>query len=141
MRRRIAATLATLTLGTAAALLPSSPAFAANDSFWAYTTDHCGAIEFVDSGTYSDGSTNDDFFKIHDYCTDGHGVRATVVFDYESTYTKYNGLGYAGPPVYWDPWTNVLTGENISMEVCLVDGASDTTGAKCGWADHTSIDG
>lgn len=141
MRRALVA----FAVAAGATTIPAHPAFAAvNDSFWAYTTDRCGAIEFVDSGTYSNGTTNDDFFKVHDYCTDGHGVIAQADFIYLSggsmDYTKYNGTGYNAPPVYWDP-SNVKGGDEIFVTVCLVDGGSDTTWDKCGTHDHTSVDG
>jgi hypothetical protein len=141
MHKAIRTAMVAAAAAMSAVLLMPTAAHAVNDSFWVYTSDGCGALEFVDNGTYSDGSTNDDFFKVHDYCTDGHGVLGIVVLNDESRATKYNGLGYAGPPVYWDPFGNILTNERVYMEVCLVDGGSDQTGDKCRWNEHIMVDG
>jgi hypothetical protein len=123
-------------------VLMSSPASAAvNDSFTASTDNGCGTSEYVDNGTWSNGQAKDDFIKVHDYCADGHGVRADVWLNGVYLGSKYNGLGQAGPPVYWDPWSNVVAGDFIEMLVCLVDGPNDTTGDRCGYASRTSADG
>lgn len=123
-------------------VVAASPASAAvNDDFSASTTDGCGVANFDDNGTWPDGSTNDDFVVVHDYCADGHGVKAYAWLNFASLGSKYNGLGYAGPPVYWDPFGNVRAGDFIELMVCLVDGPSDPTPDKCGYASRTSADG
>jgi hypothetical protein len=123
-------------IGTAA---PASAAI--DDSFVTYTTDGCGAANFVDYGTWPDGSTNDDYAVVHDYCSDGHGVRAYAWLDGFYLGSKYNGNGHAGAPVYWDPFGNVLAGDVVGLQVCLVDGSGDTTPSKCVYAEHVSQDG
>jgi hypothetical protein len=81
---------------------------------------------------------------IHDYCADGHGVMAYVEVD-DSGYWfhQYNGNGLAGAPVVWDPFLhgNVKAGQKVELEVCLVDGATDLTGSRCGAASRRSADG
>lgn len=125
-----------------------------DDGFRAVTTDAggCGVAEFVDYGAGAPGGgDNDDYVVIHDYCSDGHGVKAyawLVVATTSGTQTtylgaKYNGNGLAGTPVYWDPFPSneVWPGETVALKVCLVDGNSDPTASKCGENRRTSQDG
>src|SRR3569833_3101434 len=109
-----------------------------NDDFSIPTTDACGRVDFVDfgPGDPSNSANNDDYFVIHDLCPDSHGIRASYnltrngsVID---TGTKYNGNGFDGPPVYWDPFPsgNVSGGDVLDVTVCLVDGPNGT-GFKC----------
>lgn len=126
----------------AAVVLGASPASAAvNDNFAASTTDGCGVANFIDYGTWPSGSANDDYVVVHDYCSDGHGIRAFAYRNGSFLGSRYNGNGLAGAPVYWDPFGNVVGGDFVELVVCLVDGSSDTTGAKCGYASRTSADG
>jgi len=127
-----------------ATLLMASPAAAAyDDGFTVPTTDGCGRVDFVDYGEGAPGGgNNDDYLVIHDFCADGHGVRAFALYNYASLGSKYNGNGLAGSPVVWDPIGNIGANEVISVRVCLFDGAGDTTGARCsGWVDHVMVDG
>jgi hypothetical protein len=79
---------------------------------------------------------------IHDYCADGHGVRAHVSVDGRDSWSwQYNGNGLAGAPVVWDPFPNVKADQVVYLVVCLVDGASDPTGSRCGEASRRSADG
>lgn len=123
------------------ALTAGSASAAVNDDFSATTTDGCGVADFDDNGTWPDGSTNDDFVVVNDYCPDGHGVIAYAWLNGAYKGSKYNGLGYSGPPVYWDPFGNVHAGDFVELEVCLVDGSGDPTPAKCGYSSHVSADG
>jgi hypothetical protein len=116
-----------------------------NDNFNASTTDGCGVANFIDYGPGAPGGgNNDDYVVIHDYCADGHGVMAYVEVD-DSGYWfhQYNGNGLAGAPVVWDPFLhgNVKAGQKVELEVCLVDGATDLTGSRCGAASRRSADG
>jgi hypothetical protein len=85
------------------------------------------AAEFVAHGT--DG---DDYIVIHDLCGDGHGVKAYAWIDGAYFGSMYNGNGLAGAPVIWDPFIDVVGGENVGLKVCLVDGNSDPTASSCG---------
>ena len=137
---RLAAAAACAALSTG--ILAAAPASASiDDGFSVSTTDGCGATNFVDYGTWPNGSTNDDYAVVHDYCGDGHGVRAYAWLNGFYLGSKYNGNGLAGAPVYWDPFGNVLAGDTVALEVCLVDGSGDTTPSKCVIAAHTSQDG
>ena len=45
----------------------------------------------------------------------------------------YNGKGN-GSVIVWDPFLsfgNVVAGDVVVLTVCLMDGAGDTTGARC----------
>lgn len=116
-----------------------------SDSFTVKTTDGCGSVEFVDNGTLN-GSTNDDFFLIHDLCSDGHGVRAVISVldrgDFVNFVTSpiFNGNGLAGNPVSFDPG-DITAGQVMIVRVCLVDGSGDTTPFNCAVGEHTSVDG
>jgi hypothetical protein len=138
-------------------LLMAGPAQAAsNDDFSATTTDGCGAVNFIDYGPGADGGgDNDDYLVIHDYCGDGHGVKAWAWITQNTTQGpltfylggKYNGNGSAGDPVIWDPFKdfnpdeNVAKGDIVGLKVCLVDGNTDSSPTKCDTANHTSADG
>ena len=142
-RRALVVVLASLLL--VAGLHLSTASAAVNDDFNASTTDGCGVANFIDYGPGAPGGgNNDDYVVIHDYCADGHGVMAYVEVD-DSGYWfhQYNGNGLAGAPVVWDPflWGNVKAGQKVELEVCLVDGASDLTGSRCGAASRRSADG
>lgn len=134
-------------------VLAAGPASAAtSDNFSAHTTDsgHCGYVNFIDYGEGAPGGgNNNDYLVVHDYCADGHGVKAWVWW-YDSSGTllyygsAYNGNSAAGAPVYWDPFAalgNTIKGDRISLKVCLSDGNSDPTASNCGTASHVSADG
>ncbi|MFL6296103.1 MAG: hypothetical protein ACJ75M_09815 [Actinomycetes bacterium] len=142
-KRALVVVLASLLL--VAGLHLSTASAAVNDNFNASTTDGCGVANFIDYGPGAPGGgNNDDYVVIHDYCADGHGVMAYVEVD-DSGYWfhQYNGNGLAGAPVVWDPflWGNVKAGQKVELEVCLVDGATDLTGSRCGAASRRSADG
>ena len=112
-----------------------------DDSFTVYTLDGCGSIEFVDHGPGKPGGgDNDDYAVIHDLCGDGHGVKAWAWVN-GVLHEQYNGNGLAGAPVIWDPFGNVIPGQDIALKVCLVDGNDDPTPSKCGSATVPSRDG
>jgi hypothetical protein len=138
---RAALFTATLTLGSVASGANHAAA-AFDDSFTVYTTDGCGAVDFVDHGPGAPGGgDNDDYAVIHDYCADGHGVRATGLHNARYLGRKYNGNGLAGAPVVWDPFPNVLTNDRVELEVCLVDGSNDLSPSRCDSWFMFSIDG
>jgi hypothetical protein len=122
----------------------STASAAVNHDFAALTTDECGVANFIDYGPGAPGGgNNDDYVVIHDYCADGHGVRAYVEVD-DSGYwwNQYNGNGLAGAPVVWDPFGNIKAKQKVTLEVCLVDGPLDPReGSRCGYASHRSADG
>lgn len=127
----------------------SSPAVAAvNDSFSVSTTSGgCGATDFVDYGPGAPGGgNNDDYLVIHDYCSDSHGVRGYAWKNGVFFGSRYNGNGLAGAPVVFDPFThaggtNVVGGDLITIQACLVDGANDTTPFRCDDRSNFSADG
>jgi hypothetical protein len=149
--------LVAATLGVGLAGLATGPAAAAvNDDFSAETIDWCGAVDFVDYGPGAPGGgNNDDYLVIHDYCGDEHGVKAWASVTQRTTAgnltfplgSKYNGNGLSGSPVYWDPFkdfnpdSNLVSGDIVTLRVCLVDGNNDPTPASCGTATHTMADG
>jgi hypothetical protein len=128
-------------------LLASTPASAAvNDDFQASTSNGaCGVVNFIDFGPgAAGGGDNDDYLVVHDYCSDGHGVKAYAWLDGIDLGTKYNGNGLAGAAVVWDPFKpfdNVVPGDVVHIRVCLVDGANDPTPSQCDDAEHVSVDG
>ncbi|MBE8518894.1 hypothetical protein ILP97_15450 [Amycolatopsis sp. H6(2020)] len=133
-------------LALGSAVLAATPASAAyDDSFTVSTTDGCGAVDFVDYGAGAPGGgNNDDYAVVHDYCGDGHGVKAWAWLDGVLIGSKYNGNGLAGDPVVWDPFAaygNVIAGDSVGLKVCLVDGNGDTTPARCASKTRTSVDG
>ena len=121
---------------------------AVDDSFVVPTTDGCGRADFVDfgPGDPSNPANNDDYIVIHDLCADGHGVIAFASLTRAGTTqglgSRYNGNGLAGDPVFWDPFPsgNVVTGDFLEIEVCLVDGPSGTP-FNCEFFVGTSVDG
>jgi hypothetical protein len=150
LRRRVVAIAAAV---SATILFSATAAFAANDDFSAATTDGCGVANFIDYGPgAAGGGNNDDYVVIHDYCSDGHGVRAYVWIQGEYWGDQYNGNGLAGSAVVWDPFrlwggsANLTAGTDVRIEVCLVDGSNDgvndpSQGSKCRSASHQMIDG
>jgi hypothetical protein len=99
-------------------------------------------VEFVDYGPGAPGGgDNDDYTVIHDYCADGHGVKAYAWINGTFLGSRYNGNGLAGDPVIWDPFGNVAPGNAIGLKVCLVDGNDDPTPFDCTSTTHTSVDG
>jgi hypothetical protein len=138
--------LLTLAAGaTAAVFVAPSAAYAYDESFTIKTTDSCGAADYVDYGPgAAGGGDNDDYVVIHDYCADSHGVRVWAWRNAVALGSHYNGNGQAGAAVIWDPYTgatNIKAGDTIQLEVCLVDGSSDTTGSKCYDFATNSLDG
>ena len=121
---------------------------AVDDSFVVSTTDACGRADFVDFGPGDprNPASNDDYIVIHDLCADGHGVIAFASLTRAGTThglgSKYNGNGLAGDPVFWDPFPsgNVVTGDFLEVEVCLVDGPEGTP-FNCEFIIGTSVDG
>jgi hypothetical protein len=144
-RARWRALVVAVALLSMTVLVTNSAGAAVNDDFAAVTTDGCGVAQFKDYGAGAPGGgNNDDYMIIHDYCADGHGVRANLyVTGYPFWVGEYNGNGAAGAPVIWDPFMNgnVKGGQWIYVEVCLVDGRDDYTGSRCGYASHRSADG
>jgi hypothetical protein len=121
-------------------VLVAAPA-SAND-IEVYNSGASGSIEFVDHGPgRPGGGSNDDYFWVHDYESDGHGVKAWVWLDGRLIGSKYNGSGRDAPPVFWDPVQ--ITGTNfihtIGMKVCNVDGNSDPTPFNCHSTSHEEV--
>ena len=121
-----------------------------DDSFNVSTGDGCGRADFVDFGPGAPGGgDNDDYIVIHDFCSDKHGVKAWAWIDGSSVNHDvggYNGNGLAGDPVIWDPFkqadgTDVKKDQSLRIKVCLVDGASDSTGLSCRELTLVSVDG
>lgn len=55
-----------------------------------------------------------------------------------------NSNGLAGNPVGWDPFASigdVLPGDTMILQVCLVDGADDSTPSNCRVGSKVSSDG
>lgn len=149
-RRRLTRGLIFAIAVTAAVAFASPASAAYNDSFTVATTDGCGTVDFVDYGPGAPGGgNNDDYFVVHDYCSDGHGVRAAADLyignvSLRHLGQRYNGNGLAGDPVVWDPFAqydNVHAGDAIVVQVCLVDGATDLTPLRCRTVERLSIDG
>ncbi|NEY33624.1 hypothetical protein GTU99_15700 [Streptomyces sp. PRKS01-65] len=133
---------ATMLFGTQAAVA------ATNDSFAVGTTNGgCGTVNFVDYGEGAPGGgNNDDYLVIHDYCSDGRGVRAYawLTFGGETHYlgARNNTNGLAGDAVVWDPfadWGNVEAGDLVGLKVCLFD--SNNTLSRCAEKSQLSVDG
>jgi hypothetical protein len=148
--RRRALTIAAAVSATL--LFTATAASATDDSFTVKTTDGCGAAEFVDYGPGAPGGgNNDDYILVHDYCADGHGVRAYVWILGEYWGDQYNGNGKAGAAVVWDPFKswgpgNLTADTPFKVEVCLVDGPNDAVdepeaGNKCRSYNAVSVDG
>jgi hypothetical protein len=146
VRSMTAKALVVAAAGASVTLLLANPAAAAtNDNFGASTTNGCGVIDFIDFGPGAPGGgDNDDYTQIHDFCSDGHGVEGYAWIDGVFLGQQYNGNGLAGAAVIWDPFKavgNVIAGDTVTIEVCLVDGPNDSTPSSCGAATHTSVDG
>lgn len=120
-----------------------------DDSFWVGTDDGCAAVHFVDDGPGAPGGgDNDDYLVIHDYCWDGYGTYVTAWVVRDGTHAlggMYNGNGTDGDPVVWDPYQtigDVLPGDLIGIEVCVVDGPNHTpVDGNCDTGDNVSVDG
>lgn len=151
-RKSAVRALGAAAVGVGALVLAAGPASATtNDNFSAHTTGGgCGAVDFIDYGAGAPGGgNNNDYLVVHDYCSDGHGVKAWVWWYTDSGTllyygSKYNGNGEAGAPVYWDPFAslgNTIGGDRVSVKVCLSDGNSDPTVTNCDSASHVSADG
>ncbi|MBB5867993.1 hypothetical protein F4553_001372 [Allocatelliglobosispora scoriae] len=109
-----------LTAATAALALLGSPAMAAHDdSFSASTPGGCGVADFVDYGTWGDGSKKDDFIVLHDYCSDSKGIFVMAWLNGNQVGGLQNSNGYAGKPTMYKPWDDVKAGDRIAMQVCL----------------------
>jgi hypothetical protein len=119
----------------------ATPAAAVDDSRNVYTYGQCGLATFVDYGPgAAGGGNNDDYVRIADLCSDGHGVKAYAWINGYYLGSGYNGNGY-GSAVIWDPFGNVLPGQKIGLKVCLVDGNNDPTPFRCLSGEWTSVDG
>jgi hypothetical protein len=99
-RARWRALVVAVALLSMTVLVTNSAGAAVNDDFAAVTTDGCGVAQFKDYGAGAPGGgNNDDYMIIHDYCADGHGVRANLyVTGYPFWVGEYNGNGAAGRP-------------------------------------------
>ncbi len=102
-----------------------------DDSFAISTTDKCGGADYVDHGQGAPGAANLDSVVVHDYCADGHGVKAWVKLDGTPLSSRYNGDGQNAAPVTWNPFTTLNAGQKITLSVCLVDGSTHNPPAKC----------
>ena len=121
---------------------------AVNDSFNVSTTDGCGRADFVDFGPGAPGGgDNDDYIVIHDFCSDGHGVKVWAWLNGVSVngdVGRYNGNGLAGDAVVWDPFKalgNVDAGDSVGIKVCLVDSSTASSGLFCREMTRVSTDG
>jgi hypothetical protein len=126
----------------------ASPALAAyDDSFFVCAYYDRACANFVDYGAGAPGGgSNDDYVVIHDYAPDGWGTRAYAWLNGDYIGTKYNGNGYAGDPVYWDPFKaygNVLTGDYVGLKVCFSVDVNDPNiyDHLCTSYTHRSRDG
>lgn len=136
-----------VTTAAVATLAFANPAQAAyNDSFTVFTLTYmCGSVEFVDYGSGGDGGgSNDDYTVVHDLCGDGFGVKAYAWKNGRYLGSRYNGNGYAGPAVIWDPFRavgNIGGGDRIGLKVCLVHGSNDPGPFGCDSRTVISRDG
>ncbi len=115
-------------LGFLASIAGSAPALAAhNDSFSVSTGGGCAVVEFIDYGTWPDGTTHDDYIVVHDYCVDGKGTQGVFHVTYSNgngyDHSVLNRLGYNAPPVYAD-MSNVSGGDLMWLTVCMTDGTN-----------------
>ncbi|SDC75833.1 hypothetical protein [Streptomyces prasinopilosus] len=142
-RTRAARAVFTTSAIAAAAMLFSTQAAVAatDDSFSVGTTGGgCGVVDFVDYGPgHAGGGNNDDYLVIHDYCSDGKGVRAYAWVDGLYLGAKDNTNGLAGSAVIWDPVGNVVPGEAVGIKVCLFN--SSGTLSQCNETTRWSVDG
>lgn len=122
-------TLAVLAAVVTATVTFASPARAAyDDGFLLCTPEgvYGACARFVDYGEgWPGGGNNDDYVVLHDYNPDGYGTKAYAWLNGRYLGWKYNGNGYAGDPVLWDPFGNVIKGDYIGLKVCLSDGPDD----------------
>jgi hypothetical protein len=110
---------------------PAKTVVPVDDSFSLSTTDGCGGADYVDHAQGTPGAASLDSVVVHDYCKDGHGVKAWVKLDGTALSDKYNGNSQDGAPVTWHPFETLSAGQRITLSVCLVDGSSGNTPAKC----------
>ena len=110
---------------------PAKTVVPVDDSFALSTTDGCGGADYVDNAQGTPGAASLDSVVVHDYCKDGHGVKAWVKLDGTALSNKYNGNSQDGAPVTWHPFDTLSAGQRITVSVCLVDGSSGNTPAKC----------
>ena len=135
-----------VSVATAAMLALASPASASVEgAFSVYTSDACAVADFVDYGPGAPGGgNNDDYALVGDICEDSHGVRAWAWLNGIYLGSVYDGNGSYASDTIWDPFKpvgNVGPGDEVTLEVCLVDGSGDTTGSRCGIASRVSVDG
>lgn len=139
--------LAVLAVVVTATVTFASPARAAvNDSFLLCTPYgvYGACVRFVDYGEGWPGNgNNDDYLVIHDYARDGYGTKAYAWLNGRYLGWKYNGNGYDGAPVLWDPFGNVRAGDYIGVKVCLSQGPDDPNNLPHWCVEHTtrSVDG
>lgn len=112
--------------------------------FRAPRTGGCGVAYFVDYGldVPGNGQSNADYIVIHDYCADGHGVKALVWFQGIYLGSKHNGDGLAGDPVIWNPFPsgNVGAGDLIGLKVCHRGWQQRPDTFQCVERSHVSVD-
>jgi hypothetical protein len=123
MRQRI---VLTAVLALVASLAVGTPASAAhNDSFSASTGGGCAVVDFIDYGTWPDGTTHDDYIVVNDYCYDGKGTQGVFSVKHadgsSDIWPVLNRSGYYAPPVYQDVG-NVVGGDLMWLSVCMTDG-------------------
>jgi hypothetical protein len=123
--------------------LMASPAAAADDGFEVYTDNRCGSVEYVDYGPGAPGGgNNDDYLLMHDYCSDGKGIKAWVWLPEHvgGAYGwKYSSNGLAGAPKFWD-LPNITGGQSIEIMVCLSVGVGGVA-TSCNSRTVKSVDG
>lgn len=142
VRKLAIRTLLASVAGVSAVALTASPAAAADDGFEVYNASACGSVEFVDYGPgAAGGGNNDDYTLIHDYCSDGIGIRAYAWLNNVYLGTQYSGNGLAGAAKVWDPFGNVTGGQKITLQVCLSNGSGGSPYACSAEIYRYSIDG
>ncbi|MBP0458333.1 hypothetical protein [Streptomyces montanisoli] len=145
MNIRAMATRAVVTTSAVAAAVmlagTQSASASVDDSFAVATTGgKCGQVNFVDYGPGAPGGgNNDDYAVIHDYCSDGKGVRAYAWVDGKYLGAKNNTSGLKGNPVVWDPFGNVKSGSSVGLKVCLFN--TSNTLSNCASYTKTRVDG
>ncbi|MCP3766446.1 hypothetical protein [Streptomyces sp. MAR25Y5] len=143
VRTRAARAVFTTSAIAAAAMLFSTQAAVAatDDSFEVSTTDgQCGVVNFIDYGPgHEGGGNNDDYLVIHDYCSDGKGVRAYAMHNGKDLGSKTNTNGLAGKAVVWDPFGNVQARDRVGVAVCLVNSSGALS--QCVSVSRESVDG
>ncbi|MET8115352.1 hypothetical protein [Streptomyces prasinus] len=144
VRTRAARAVFTTSAIAAAAMLFSTQAAVAatDDSFEVGTTGdrQCGVVNFIDYGPGLPGNgNNDDYLVIHDYCSDGKGVRAYAMIGDRHLGSKTNTNGLAGEAVFWDPFGNVEAKQVVTVMACLVNSSGEIS--QCASASRGSVDG